>query len=79
MSPTTVLVLLVYTYVANILRAGSVFRKAIQTSICYARTPISMINEHDLRISCYVPTIVAECGGFLKEKGTWHDDNVNEG
>jgi len=61
---------------ANITRVvGSqgIFGVPLHQSIRYANVAISLFNdEGQSYIYGYVPIVVAKCGVFLKEKGTWY-------
>jgi hypothetical protein len=49
-----------------------IFGVPLNVSIKYANVAISLTNDHgESFIYGYVPIVVAKCGVFLKEKGTW--------
>lgn len=49
----------------------------LNVSIKYANVAISLTNDHgESFIYGYVPIVVAKCGVFLKEKGTWPGSSV---
>lgn len=49
-----------------------IFGVPLSDSILYANVAISLTNEQgDSFIYGYVPIVVAKCGVFLKEKGTY--------
>lgn len=50
-----------------------IFGVPLITSIPYANVAISLFRENgESYIYGYVPIVVAKCGVFLKEKGTFH-------
>lgn len=53
-------------------RPQGIFGIPLRQSITYANVAISLVDENGTSyIYGYVPIVVAKCGVFLKEKGTW--------
>lgn len=52
--------------------APGIFGVPLRQSIVYANVAISLVDDNGKSyIYGYVPIVVAKCGVFLKEKGTW--------
>lgn len=59
-------------------KAPGIFGVPLRQSITYANVAISLIDENGLSyIYGYVPIVVAKCGVFLKEKGSWEQSLCN--
>lgn len=53
-------------------KAPGIFGVPLRQSIVYANVAISLVDDHGKSyIYGYVPIVVAKCGVFLKEKGTY--------
>lgn len=57
-----------------------IFGVPLSVSIPYANVAISLTNDDgESYVYGYVPIVIAKCGVFLKEKGTFsqHEDRLN--